>query len=213
MSFAYWGICHSRNGLVSVLIETQYSAISIQQSVAIADKLSYDVMFASSIIILSKLYPKLNTMVKRVQVVLSKDVQKLGKDGDLVEVAPGYARNYLIPQGIAVRATSGVLKQVERRREQERQRILEIKRQAESMKTALQTINRFTISKQLGEDNAIFGTVTSQDLADAIQESTGKEIDRRGITLPEISQLGFYNAEIKLHPEVTATVEIHVVPK
>ncbi|NEO39210.1 MAG: 50S ribosomal protein L9 [Moorea sp. SIOASIH] len=152
-------------------------------------------------------------MVKRVQVVLSKDVQKLGKDGDLVEVAPGYARNYLIPQGIAVRATSGVLKQVERRREQERQRILEIKRQAESMKTALQTINRFTISKQLGEDNAIFGTVTSQDLADAIQESTGKEIDRRGITLPEISQLGFYNAEIKLHPEVTATVEIHVVPK
>ncbi|NEP51436.1 MAG: 50S ribosomal protein L9, partial [Moorea sp. SIO3C2] len=66
-------------------------------------------------------------MVKRVQVVLSKDVQKLGKDGDLVEVAPGYARNYLIPQGIAVRATSGVLKQVERRREQERQRILEIK--------------------------------------------------------------------------------------
>lgn len=152
-------------------------------------------------------------MVKRVQVVLSKDVQKLGKDGDLVEVAPGYARNYLIPQGIAVRATSGVLKQVERRREQERQRILEIKRQAESMKTALQTISRFTISKQLGEDNAIFGTVTSQDLADAIQESTGKEIDRRGITLPEISQLGFYNAEIKLHPEVTATVEIHVVPK
>ncbi|NEP47633.1 MAG: 50S ribosomal protein L9 [Moorea sp. SIO3C2] len=152
-------------------------------------------------------------MVKRVQVVLSKDVQKLGKDGDLVEVAPGYARNYLIPQGIAVRATSGVLKQVERRREQERQRILEIKRQAESMKTALQTINRFTISKQLGEDNAIFGTVTSQDLADAIQESTGKEIDRRGITIPEISQLGFYNAEIKLHPEVTATVEIHVVPK
>ncbi|NEO24084.1 MAG: 50S ribosomal protein L9 [Moorea sp. SIO1F2] len=152
-------------------------------------------------------------MVKRVQVVLSKDVHKLGKDGDLVEVAPGYARNYLIPQGIAVRATSGVLKQVERRREQERQRILEIKRQAESMKTALQTISRFTISKQLGEDNAIFGTVTSQDLADAIQESTGKEIDRRGITIPEISQLGFYNAEIKLHPEVTATVEIHVVPK
>ncbi|NEO10204.1 50S ribosomal protein L9 [Moorena sp. SIO3I8] len=152
-------------------------------------------------------------MVKRVQVVLSKDVQKLGKDGDLVEVAPGYARNYLIPQGIAVRATSGVLKQVERRREQERQRILEIKQQAESMKTALQTISRFTIAKQLGEDNAIFGTVTSQDLADAIQESTGKEIDRRGITIPEISQLGFYNAEIKLHPEVTATVEIHVVPK
>ena len=61
-------------------------------------------------------------MAKRVQVVLTKDVSKLGKNGDLVEVAPGYARNYLLPQSIAVRATPGILRQVERRREEERQR-------------------------------------------------------------------------------------------
>lgn len=152
-------------------------------------------------------------MAKRVQLVLNQDVSKLGKTGDLVDVAPGYARNYLIPKKIGVVATPGILKQVERRREQERQRLLEEKQQAETQKTALETVGRFTIRKQLGENEAIFGTVTAADVAEAIQEATGKEVDRRGITLPDISKLGFYNAEIKLHPEVTATVEIQVTPK
>lgn len=151
-------------------------------------------------------------MAKRAQVVLNQDVRKLGKNGDLVDVAPGYARNYLIPQGLAVVATPGILKQVEQRREKERQRLLAEKQQAEQRKTALETIGRFVIRKQVGENEAIFGTVTSQDLADAIQANAGQEVDRRGITLPEISQTGFYQAEVKLHPEVTATVEIQVAP-
>src|SRR5919199_3566972 len=140
-------------------------------------------------------------MAKRVQLVLNQDVSKLGKTGDLVDVAPGYARNYLIPKKIGVVATPGILKQVERRREQERQRLLEEKQQAETQKTALETVGRFTIRKQLGENEAIFGTVTAADVAETIQEGTGKEVDRRGITLPDISKLGSYNAEIKLHPE------------
>lgn len=151
-------------------------------------------------------------MSKRVQVVLNQDVRKLGRNGDLVEVAPGYARNYLIPQGIAVRTTPGILRQVERRREQERQRLLEEKQQAQSRKTALETIGRFTIAKQVGEGDAIFGTVTDREVADAIQATTNQEVDRRGITLPNISKTGFYKAQIKLHPEVSAEVEIQVVP-
>lgn len=149
-------------------------------------------------------------MAKRVQLVLSQDVRKLGKTGDLVEVAPGYARNYLIPQGIAVRTTPGILKQVERRREAERQRILEEKKQAEARKTALETIGRFTIRKQVGEAEAIFGTVTDREVAEVIQETTNQEVDRRGITVPDIHKLGFYKIEIKLHPEVTAVVEVQV---
>ncbi|AMW30396.1 MULTISPECIES: 50S ribosomal protein L9 [Arthrospira] len=150
-------------------------------------------------------------MSKRTQVVLTKDVSKLGREGDLVEVAPGYARNYLLPYSFAVRATPGILRQVERRREEERQRLIELKQQAQSRKTALETIGRFTIAKQVGENEAIFGTVTTSELAEAIQKATGQEVDRRGITLPDINKIGFYKAEIKLHPEVTATVEIHVV--
>lgn len=150
-------------------------------------------------------------MAKRVQLVLSKDVSKLGKAGDLVEVAPGYARNYLIPQGIGARTTPGLLKQVERRRELERVRLLEEKQEAETLRAALQAVANYIIAKQVGENEAIFGTVTNQDVADVILQTTQQEVDRRGITLPDIHKLGSYKADIKLHPDVTATVEIQVV--
>jgi len=150
-------------------------------------------------------------MAKRVQVVLTEDIRKLGQNGDLVEVAPGYARNYLIPNGKAVRTTPGVLKQVERRREAERQRQIEIKQEAEAIKKALATIGVFTIQKPVGENNAIFGTVTSSEVADVIKSLAGKEVDRRDITVPDINKLGEYQAEIKLHPEVTATVNLRVI--
>lgn len=150
-------------------------------------------------------------MAKRVQVVLHKDVKKLGQADDLVEVAPGYARNYLIPQQLASMATPGVLKQVEQRKEKERQRQLAILQQAQDQKTALETVGRFTIRKQVGEGEAIFGTVTPQDVVDVIKEITGQDIDRRGVVLPdEISRIGFYDAQVKLHPEVTAYIEIQV---
>jgi large subunit ribosomal protein L9 len=151
-------------------------------------------------------------MAKRIQLVLSKDVSKLGRTGDLVEVAPGYARNYLLPQGFAVRTTPGILKQAERRREAERQRLLELKKEAEAQKAALEKASRLAISKQVGEKEAIFGTVTNQEVADAILSATGMEIDRRGITVPDIHKLGSYQVEVKLHPEVSAVVDIQVVP-
>lgn len=151
-------------------------------------------------------------MAKRVQLVLSQDVSKLGRSGDLVEVAPGYARNYLLPRGLAVHTTPGILKQVERRREAERQRLLELKKEAETQKAALEKTARLSISKQVGENDAIFGTVTNQDVADAIQSAAGVELDRRTISVPEIHKLGSYKVEIKLHPEVSATIDIQVVP-
>ncbi|MBD2428991.1 50S ribosomal protein L9 [Phormidium sp. FACHB-1136] len=150
-------------------------------------------------------------MAKRVQVVLTEDIRKLGQNGDLVDVAPGYARNYLLPNGKAVRTTPGVLKQVERRREAERQRQLEIKQEAEATKKALATIGMFTIQKPVGENDAIFGTVTSSDVADVIKSLSGKEVDRRDITVPDINKLGEYEAQIKLHAEVTATVNLRII--
>jgi large subunit ribosomal protein L9 len=151
-------------------------------------------------------------MAKRVQLVLSEDVSKLGRSGDLVEVARGYARNFLLPRGLAVHTTPGILRQVERRREAERLRLLELKKEAEAQKASLEKAAKLAISKQVGENEAIFGTVTNQDVADAIQSATGIEIDRRTITVPEIHSLGSYKIEIKLHPEVSATVDIQVVP-
>ncbi len=151
-------------------------------------------------------------MSKRISVVLSENVSKLGRNGDLVEVAPGYARNYLIPKSLAVIATPGIIKQVEQRREKERQEKLAEKQAAENKKTAFKTIGLLTIRKQVGEGKAIFGSVTAQEIADVIQEQTGIEVDRRGIEVPDISKTGEYQAEVKLHPEVSATVDFQVVP-
>ncbi|NJR64314.1 MAG: 50S ribosomal protein L9 [Leptolyngbyaceae cyanobacterium CRU_2_3] len=150
-------------------------------------------------------------MAKRIQLVLNKDISKLGRAGDLVEVAPGYARNYLLPQKLAVHTTPGILKQVERRREAERQRLLELRKEAEAQKAALEKVVSLTIPKQAGEKEAIFGTVTNQDVADVIQATTGMEVDRRNMTVPDIHKLGTYRVDIKLHPEVSATIEIQVV--
>jgi len=150
-------------------------------------------------------------MAKRVQIVLNQTVNKLGRSGDLVEVAPGYARNYLIPQGMGMVATPGIVRQVEQRRAKELARLAAEKAAAEARKVAFQTIGRLSIAKPLGEDEAIFGTVTTQDIVDAIKAGTGQEVDRRGITIPEIGKLGVYKAQVKLHPEVSAEVEFQVV--
>jgi large subunit ribosomal protein L9 len=152
-------------------------------------------------------------MAKRVQLVLTQDVRKLGKNGDLVEVAPGYARNYLIPQKIAANVTPGILKQAEKRREIERLRLLALKEVAQTQQAAIDKVGKFSISKQVGENDAIFGTVTTAEVAEVIKSVTGQEIDKRDITIPDVAKIGTYKAELKLHPEVTVTVEIEVVSK
>jgi large subunit ribosomal protein L9 len=133
-------------------------------------------------------------MAKRVQLVLTQDVRKLGKNGDLVEVAPGYARNYLIPQKIAANVTPGILKQAEKRREVERLRLLALKEVAQTQKAAIDKVGK-------------------AEVAEVIKSVTGQEIDKRDITLPDVSKIGTYKAELKLHPEVVVTVEIEVVSK
>ena len=149
-------------------------------------------------------------MAKRVQLVLNENVRKLGGVGELVEVAPGYARNYLLPKGLAYHATPGVLKLAERRREEERQRLEQIKKDAEAMKTAIATIGLFTIKKEVGENDAIFGTVTADEVAELIKTNTSKDIDKRDIEVPPINKLGEYTVLVKLHSEVTAELRLRV---
>jgi large subunit ribosomal protein L9 len=149
-------------------------------------------------------------MAKRVQIVLKEDILSLGKDGDLVEVAPGYARNHLLPYGKAVPVTPAVLKQVEHRRAKQIEQEAALKQAALDFQTALVTIGRFTVKKQTGEDDVLFGTVTNGDVAEVIQEATKKEIDRRDITVPEIHRTGNFKVQVKLHSEVTAEINLEV---
>ena len=150
-------------------------------------------------------------MAKRVQVVLSEDILSLGKDGDLVEVAPGYARNFLLPHGKALPVTPAVLKQVEHRRAKEAERLAALKADAVAFRTALDTIGRFTVKKQTGGDDVLFGTVTNVDVAEAIESATKKLVDKRDITVPEVHRTGSYAVQAKLHPEVAAEINLEVV--
>jgi large subunit ribosomal protein L9 len=117
----------------------------------------------------------------------------------------------LLPKKLATFVTPGILRQVERRKELERQRQEELMQKAVEQKTALENVGTFKIAKQVGENEAIFGTVTTQDVADVIQGATEMEIDRRGISIPDVGSLGTYEAEIKLHSDVSAKVKIEVV--
>jgi large subunit ribosomal protein L9 len=150
-------------------------------------------------------------MAKRVQLVLNQEVPKLGHLGDVVEVAPGYARNYLVPQGKAFKATPGVMKQMERRRAEEIKRLAELKKEAEQQKEALLKVGTITIAQKAGEEDMLFGSVTAADIATALQAASGIEVDRRNLTAPEIRKLGTYTAELKLHPEVSVEVKVEVV--
>ncbi len=154
-------------------------------------------------------------MSKRdMQVVLRQPIPGLGKPGELVNVKPGYARNYLFPRQMAVRVTPGLLKEHQMRLDQEAARKLAEKQRAESYKTALETIGRFVIRQKVGENDLLFGQVTSSDIAEVVLATSGLDIDRRNISLPEeINKTGVYPVQVKLHPEVSATLRIQVTPE
>ncbi|NIT55198.1 MAG: 50S ribosomal protein L9 [Aliifodinibius sp.] len=144
------------------------------------------------------------------KLILREDVDKLGESGDIVEVRAGYGRNYLIPQGKAMMATDGALKQVERMKEQaERRAELTVER-AQEMAERLETTS-VTIPVEVGEDERIHGSVTTQDIADALAERD-IDIDKRKITIDQdIKTLGEYTATVSLISEIKAEIKVWVV--
>jgi large subunit ribosomal protein L9 len=144
------------------------------------------------------------------KVILRQDYEPLGKIGDVVEVKDGYARNFLIPKKIVYPATPGSLKAVEEERKRLQVKLQRERKSAELLATELEKVS-ITIPVEVGEEDRIHGTVTTQMIADALMEK-GYEIDKRKIELDEqIKTLGIYTAKIKLHPEVTAQVKVWVV--
>jgi large subunit ribosomal protein L9 len=145
------------------------------------------------------------------QAILLEDVETLGERGTVVDVSPGYLRNYLVPRKLAEPATKGSIEVAIRRREQAEQ----ARQQAEDRATenaALLSRTVLTIAQQAGDDGRLFGSVTTQDIADAIREARGVRVDRRKIHLEEpIRNLGTYMVVIEVADEVTATVKTIVV--
>jgi len=146
------------------------------------------------------------------KVILKQDVATLGETGDIVNVKDGFGRNYLIPRGLAILATPSNVKVVEEIRRQSAHRLERLVNDAKELAKQLSKLD-IVIPARVGEENRIFGTVTTQQVADVL-EKKGLEIDRRKIELhEEIRALGVYSATIKLHGDLAAEVKIQVVPE
>jgi large subunit ribosomal protein L9 len=145
------------------------------------------------------------------RVVLRDDVESLGKKGDLVDVADGYARNYLVPRGLAIKATRGVVAQADAMRRNREAREVRDQQAAAALVPQL-AAKRITVSARAGDGGKLFGSVTTADVVAAVQEQTGVELDRRNVELAEsIRELGEYEVVVKLGAGVEATVGIDIV--
>ena len=145
------------------------------------------------------------------QAILLQDVETLGERGAVVDVSPGYLRNYLLPRKLAEPATAGSIKAATRRREAAEQAVKDAAERAQE-NAALLGRTVLTITQQAGDDGRLFGSVTTQDIAEAIRDARGIKIDRRKIHLDDpIRHTGTYMVVVEVTDEVTATVKTMVV--
>jgi large subunit ribosomal protein L9 len=146
------------------------------------------------------------------QIILREDIAKLGKQGEVVNVKDGYARNFLIPKALALEVTPDNLKVIETQRKLKAKKEEESKKKAQDLAAKLASLS-CTIAMPAGEDDKLFGAVTPSNLADALTQE-GLMIDKKDIVLEEeIHKLGIYHVKVKLHPEVTQQLKLWVVKK
>jgi large subunit ribosomal protein L9 len=146
-----------------------------------------------------------------VKIILASDVDKLGQKGDVLTVADGYARNYLVPKGLAMAATKGTIRQADLMQKVRAERDQRLK-EAAAARVAVLASEPVYISARAGEGGRLFGSVTASDVARGIYDQLDQEIDRRDIRLEDpIRALGSFQVEVRLHEEVNALVTVEVI--
>lgn len=144
------------------------------------------------------------------KLLLLKNVENLGEEGEIVDVKDGYGRNYLIPQRMATIASEGIIRHHKEIERQRARKVAKAQEDAEAIKNQLES-TKVVVAAKVGEENRIFGTVTSQQLAVELGKQ-GFEIDRKDIDVDEdIRMLGVYTATVKLHKNVDATLKVEVI--
>lgn len=143
--------------------------------------------------------------------ILIEDVKGLGKKGELVSAKQGYARNYLLPNNLAIEGTKENVKKWKKEQKERRAEEREQRKKAEALKERLEG-KSLTISAKTGESDKLFGSITAIDIADALKEQEDIEIDKKKIEMEDnIKSLGRYTVTIRVYPEVTANVPVEVV--
>jgi len=146
------------------------------------------------------------------KVILTKDVEKIGRSGSLLKVKDGFARNFLLPRGLAVEATPGNLKRLEQDKQKTSLSIEKEKGSAEDLKSRLENFS-LTISALVKEDESLYGSITEADISSALKDE-GIEIDKGCVILENpLKALGIYEIPLKLHPQVDAKLKVWVVKK
>ncbi len=146
------------------------------------------------------------------EVILKEHVEHLGQRGDVVKVAEGYARNYLLPRKLALAVTANNKRQIEREKKIAEARDAEEKAQAEAIAQRLTQLD-VEIARRVGENNTLYGSVTSQDIAQALKDK-GFDLDKRKISLAEpLKALGDATVPVKIHRDVTVQLRVKVVPQ
>lgn len=150
-------------------------------------------------------------MATPIKVVLQDEVEHLGHSGDVVRVRPGYARNFLIPRGLAAPATAGNLARVEELKAKAREKAAANKAEAVALKGKLEAVS-IKIARQVGAENKMYGSVTTRDIEEAFENTHGLKFDRRKVKLADpIRSLGLSEVKVQLHPEVEATLRVEVI--
>jgi large subunit ribosomal protein L9 len=150
-------------------------------------------------------------MAHPIKVVLQEEVTHLGHSGDVVRVRPGFARNFLIPRGLAAPATAGNLARVEELRAKARAKAAERTAEAEALKQRLEAVS-VKITRQVGEENKMYGSVTNRDIEEAFESTHGFKFDRRKLQLAEpIRELGLTEVKLQLQTGVVAVLRVEVV--
>jgi large subunit ribosomal protein L9 len=145
------------------------------------------------------------------KIVLREDVETLGRKGDLLEVADGYARNYLVPRGLAIVATKGVVQQSEAMRRNRQIKDVRDREAAQEVATRLAG-SPIEVKARAGEGGKLFGSVTAADIVAAVSARAGVDLDRRKLDLDEpLKALGTAEVPVQLHPDVTATITVEVI--
>jgi large subunit ribosomal protein L9 len=150
-------------------------------------------------------------MASHIHVVLTQDLANVGKGGELVKVRPGFARNYLVPRGLAIGATEGNIRLIEHQKKVAEAKAAKALKDATDLAQKLTSV-KLSVARQVGEGDKLYGSVTHKDIEEALA-GQGFVVDRRRIVTEPIKVLGTHSVQIKLAPSVTATIQVDVVAK
>lgn len=146
------------------------------------------------------------------KIILTKDVPDLGSTGDVVDVADGYARNYLVPRKLAVKATRGALQQAEAMVAARKERETKLKADADQIRSTLEG-TKVVVAARAGDEGKLYGSIGPGDVAEAIAKFTGVQVDRKAIEIESpIRAIGLHQVSVNLHPEVEFKVSLDVIP-